>query len=228
LSQATVQYESSTYGIGTTDPFFGSPNQAGLNTLTSTSNGNTGIGWMIQRAEAAGGGATTTLLQLIDFNDGGDSLAADGDWQIIQTIDLSATASAWHHLAIDFNPATGAVVATHNDDTYNFNTSTDLLGTFYVGYRENLPGTGNASARPPTYDLFVDTGLDGDYNGDGKVDAADYVGARKTGTQADIDAFFENFGEGGPGGGGAVPEPGSMFLIAIGLAGFAMRGRNRI
>jgi len=50
LNQATVQSEASTYGIGTTDPFFGTPNQAGLNTLTSTQNGNTGIGWMIQRA----------------------------------------------------------------------------------------------------------------------------------------------------------------------------------
>src|SRR3954471_10134980 len=34
LGQTAVQYEQSTYGIGTTDPFFGSTNTAGLNTLT--------------------------------------------------------------------------------------------------------------------------------------------------------------------------------------------------
>jgi len=232
LNQATVQSEASTYGIGTTDPFFGTPNQAGLNTLTSTQNGNTGIGWMIQRAEAADGGATTTLLQLIDFNDGGDSVVADADWQIIQTFDLSAAASAWHSLSIDFNPATGAVVAKHNSDTINFNTSQDLIGTFYVGYRENLPGTGNAVARPPTFDLFVPpAGLDGDYNGDGTVDAADYdVWRRTDGSPAGYNLWRTNFGEslpGAGGGAGAVPEPSSVALLVLGLVGAGLMGRRR-
>jgi len=60
-------------------------------------------------------------------------------------------------------------------------------------------------------------GPTGDFNGDGFVDAADYVGARKAGTQADIDAFVENFGETVPGSGGAVPEPAAAMLAAIGM-----------
>ena len=49
-----------------------------------------------------------------------------------------------------------------------------MIGNFYIGYRENLPGTGT-TGRPPTYDLFVPAGVPGDYNNNGKVDAADYV-----------------------------------------------------
>jgi hypothetical protein len=245
LGQTAIQSEASTYGIGTTDPFFGTPNPVGLNTLTSTQNGNTGIGWMIQRAEAANGGVTTTRLMLIDFNDGGDSVMADADWQVLQNIDLSSSASDWHFLSIDYNPATGDVIAKHNDDTYNFTTSTDLIGTFYVGYRENLPGTGNTAARPPTYDLFVPpAGLTGDYNDDGKVDGADYVVWRKhEGTMTALPndpvggmigaTQFNNwrmhFGEmempGSGSGIGAVPEPSAVALVLLGLASLAARGR---
>ncbi len=61
-----------------------------------------------------------------------------------------------------------------------FSTTEGLVGNFYVGYRENLPGTGHPVARPPTFDLFVASeGLTGDYNENGTVDAADYVLWRK-------------------------------------------------
>jgi hypothetical protein len=54
----------------------------------------------------------------------------------------------------------------------------------------------------------------GDFNGDGVVDAADYVALQKLG--GNYNDFFENFGEGTPGGGsGAVPEPSSMLLLII-------------
>ena len=36
--------EATIYGIGTTDGLFGTPNPAGLNTVTSSSNGSTGYG----------------------------------------------------------------------------------------------------------------------------------------------------------------------------------------
>ncbi len=235
LGQTAVQSEASTYGIGSTDPFFGTPNQAGLNTLTSTQNGNTGIGWMIQRAEAANGGATTTLLQLIDFNDGGDSVLADNDWQIKQTIDLSASASGWHVLSIDYDPATGNVTAKYDNNIYTFSTATDLAGTFYVGYRENLPGTGNTVARPPTFDLFVPpAGVPGDYNNNGVVDAADYVLWRNGGplqnevatigsvTAEDYAAWRARFGNTSGSGsvqtGAAVPEPSTFLLVLANVA----------
>ncbi|MCC7085371.1 MAG: lamin tail domain-containing protein [Pirellulales bacterium] len=243
LGQTAVQSEASTYGIGSTDPFFGTPNQAGLNTLTSTQNGNTGIGWLVQRAEAANGGATTTLLQLIDFNDGGDSVLADNDWQIKQTIDLSASASGWHTLSIDYDPTTGNVIAKYDHNTYNFTTATDLVGTFYVGYRENLPGTGNTVARPPTYDLYIaPAGVPGDYNNNGVVDAADYVLWRNGGplqnevstigsvTAEDYTAWRARFGNTSGSGSvqtaAAVPEPGTFLLVLAGAA-MATAARRR-
>ena len=60
-------------------------------------------------------------------------------------------------------------------------------------------------------------GLPGDFNSDGKVDAADYVVWRKTnGTQPGYDMWRTNFGSpagaGSSLGGSAVPEPGTLGL----------------
>jgi len=59
-----------------------------------------------------------------------------------------------------------------------------------------------------------------DHNGDGVVDAADYVAWRKLnidGAQG-YDDFVENFGEPSPGaGGGAVPEPSATVLMLIAM-----------
>lgn len=75
-------------------------------------------------------------------------------------------------------------------------------------------------------------GLEGDHNADGVVDAADYVMWRKNpgdfgGDPGGYDAWVANFGEGGAGsGGGAVPEPASLMLVAIGLVAFGFRRRS--
>jgi hypothetical protein len=162
-NQATVQSEATIYGIGTTDPFFGTPDPSGRLGFTSSANGSTGIGWLIQRVEAPNNGGTTTLLQLIDMNNGGDSAQPVGDWQVKQTIDLSAVASGWHRLSITYNPSTGAVSAVYDNQTFNL-------------------------------------GAQGDFNGDGKVDAADYVTWRDTnGSAADYALWKANFGATGGG-----------------------------
>ena len=69
--------------------------------------------------------------------------------------------------------------------------------------------------------LDPDPGLDGDFNGDGVVDAADYVVWRKNGlTQAQFDLWRANFGENGGGGsvaGAAVPEPTTGLIFTVGI-----------
>jgi autotransporter-associated beta strand protein len=77
-------------------------------------------------------------------------------------------------------------------------------------------------------------GLPGDYNVDGKVDAADYVVWRKNPGAFPVDAYSTwraNFGN-PPGGGAAVspsavPEPGAIMLVWCAMFGAAfLRGRG--
>lgn len=251
-SETAPQSEATVYGIGTTDPFFGTPNSAGLLTglaggnITSSSNGSTGLGWMIQRREFRVGttNTTNTVLQLVDMNDGGDGVLADADWTPIQTLDLTGVAAGWHRLSIDYNPTTGTVVAKYDDQTFNFNTATGLAANFYAGYRENLPSTGSAG-RPATFDLYLaPASVPGDYNGDGSVTSADYTtwknafGTNVTpGTGADgnnngvVDAadyafWRDRFSGAGFASAAAVPEPAAILLAACGLAFVPPRRRR--
>ncbi|MHC4610470.1 MAG: hypothetical protein ACYS7M_08995 [Planctomycetota bacterium] len=148
--------ESTTYGLlGSTGTFYNLPDPS--DTFfgdVSTANGNTGIGWLYEKEDSAG----LVHLRLIDFGDGGDS--SDGpltprDWIIITSINLSAEASDWHRLSIDYDSATGNAVAKFDDQTFNFTTETGLVGAFYVGYRESLAGVPALLLRPPTFDISV-------------------------------------------------------------------------
>jgi hypothetical protein len=76
--------------------------------------------------------------------------------------------------------------------------------------------------------LHIAAGLSGDYNGDGKVDAADYVIWRKDpashgGTPAGYNTWRANFGTGNGAGsalssGAAVPEPAGAMLMTFAVA----------
>jgi len=151
--------ESTTYGIGTTGTFYNLPDPSGpLGDLFGdvvTANGNTGVGWLFEKEDSAG----LVRLHLIDFGKGGDSSGDQGtattprEWEKIASIDLNNEPSAWHFLSIDYDPSTGDVVAKFDNQPFHFTTETDLLGTFYVGYRESLAGAPSDKLRPATYDL---------------------------------------------------------------------------
>jgi lamin tail-like protein len=233
--------EWTAYGIGTTDPFVSSWDEAQLVPSSFTRSGNTGVGWTIEKVERnfGSGPETRTVLQLVNFGDGGDSVADVADpfptWEIIQEFDLSNAASAWHRLSISYEASTNTVTARYDGNVYQF--------------------TYNATSQP------------GDFNLDGTVDAADYVLQRKAG--GDLADFVANFGESGGGlgpdlvgsfyagyrdglddsdslrhfevsrpatwlqyqaagsGGGAVPEPHAMALVLVGVMGIASGRRER-
>ncbi len=86
-------------------------------------------------------------------------------------------------------------------------------------------------------DAVLPQPLDGDYNGNGKVDAPDYVvwrnGDSPDSSQAGYDLWRANFGNSAGSGAGlgassAVPEPGSLGLLLIALAGFQTARNRRI
>jgi hypothetical protein len=150
-------------------------------------------------------------------------------------LDLTITGPDEYELTLDpFGPATPythtGTLATPGEPIdwleftfFNPTTSTTQATDLYIKSIEII-GT-------------VPPGVPGDFNSDGKVDAADYVIWRKntgnnalpnddglTTQAARFDLWRSNFGEmagGGSGaGGGAVPEPGSIALFTSILAGW--------
>lgn len=254
------EWETSIYGIGSTDSFFASPDPTGGIFVPDSvlANGSTGIGWMIQQYEdftATGTAPDFTKLVLVDFGDGGNSYPgatpAESEWKVIQEIDLSTMAPDWYRLGIDYDPATGEVTATFDDQTFTFTTSTDLLGNFFVGYREGITDdqTRLGKLNPPIYDLFdneTPTVLAGDYNNDGTVNAADYTVWRDNlgasialdnetvtpgmVTAEDYTEWKSNFGAtnggGASQGSAAVPEPTSLALTLVAAMAFLGAARS--
>ena len=217
-----TEWESTIYGIGTADAFFATPDPTDninqLLSLWTTNNGSTGIGWVYQRIEHDPIiSLEVAQLMLVDFNDGGDSLPGGNDWTVIQSFDMTGEASDWHRLSIDFDPNTGQVTARLDDQTFNFTVSTDLIGTFYAGYREALSGGVPSVARPATFDLVV-ANQAGDFDGDGDVDGADFLEWQRTdGTPAGLTEWQNNFGN--PlSAVTSVPEPSSLVLLVFGSA----------
>lgn len=117
-------------------------------------------------------------------------------------------------------PATPQV--THTETVYNY--ASGLAG---IAYQEDDANTFSIHRYVSAQDTpFVDEPpvLDGDYNEDGTVNAADYSvwrdGGSPDSTQAGYDLWKANFGSSGAGSGGsaAVPEPVGLVWLAVSLA----------
>jgi hypothetical protein len=144
----------------------------------------------------------------------------------------------------------GANPAGAFDDDLNFKTqyivTEEMLGqtlTFEVDTREPyVVIDGFLFIKDDNWDLLdvnsqadLDAGilapptLEGDYNEDGSVNAADYAVWRDGGspddTQAGYDLWKANFGNSGAGGGAAVPEPASIAMLLVGLAAIGSLSR---
>jgi hypothetical protein len=103
-------------------------------------------------------------------------------------------------------------------------TANQVTGSLVVHPGGDVASPGTFTVLPPESDA--------DYNEDGTIDAADYVLWRKSpadfgGNPGGYEAWREQFGETvGGGSGGAVPEPASMMMLAIGLAALCFRRRS--
>jgi hypothetical protein len=140
------------------------------------------------------------------------------------TLYLALQASASGQVYGDAN-GLAKVTATGSSAFYE-TLSFDTSGPAFImpqGYRADSP-----TARVEN-SIFIPEPPPGDYNNDGKVDAADYVVWRKTGgSQAEYDTWRANFGMSlnGAGAGSSlasgatlVPEPGTLWLSWLVLAG---------
>jgi hypothetical protein len=127
--------------------------------------------------------------------------------------------------ALEVWAAVGNLLATGYDPVKFFPLTIDTMPDQFLAANQGLglvapPGTG-----PSTL-----PGLAGDFNGDGRVNAADYVVWRKTdGTPAGYNLWRTNFGRTAGSGSslGAVPEPASALLVVVGMIGGALISRRR-
>jgi hypothetical protein len=187
------------------------------------------------------GGSGLTELHILD---------PSNSYSLVNTVDLSADTRQGLDLALDANgdlyisrvfgvislladaAANAATIVDNTDDIWYDSTTFAESGGLAIGYA------------PPA------GGLQGDYNGDGFVDAVDYTVWRNNLGAGDESSINDNgdglngvdandytlwksqYGEGTPPGAGAggiapVPEPTSVVLLLAGVVGALACGRRK-
>ncbi len=172
----------------------------------------------------------------------GKTLTVDGDLTMGANSTLAFDIA---DIGRDFIDVTGIATLDGMIDVTQLGSFTPAAGMTYtilsaaggitdLGVDFNLPAGFRTSIVDMT-DLVLTFGLQGDFNNDGVVDAADYVLWRKSGgNDAAYQLWRSNFGSGAGGGAAfgvdqqAVPEPATWFLVLlISLAGLALRRSER-
>jgi autotransporter-associated beta strand protein len=179
------------------------------------------------------GAGTLALAGLNNYN--GDTIVQSGKLSVTSPNGLNQQFdNEW-----DIHLSTGSIL------DLTFTGTPDTIGAFFIDGVSQPAGIWGAegSGAAFTSPLITGTGrlevtqfipppLVGDFNDDGRVDAADYIVWRKTdGTPTGYNDWRTNFGKTSPGVGSgselganaAVPEPAAAVLLILGIAAMATR-----
>jgi hypothetical protein len=164
--------------------------------------------------------------QAFDINNNG--IAVGSASKVIGGVNTGSFAVAWREdgIAIDLNRFIDPVAGWVLDAAYSISDTNWITGRGQF----DADGPGGLSAYLRNFTLQLPDSLPGDYNGDGNVDAADYVVWRTTdGTPSGHDIWRMNFDTSvGTGANArtnaALPEPTTVFIPLVAtLAIFARR-----
>jgi len=120
----------------------GTPDYWAQNNLVLGANGSSGVSWQFLH----GNGVANSSLRLVDHGAGGHHSL----WVTLAQADLTGYSEGWYRLAIYLNGT--QVVGVFDDQYFVGVTQEEILGTFYIGYREDQAGVPLADVRPPTID----------------------------------------------------------------------------
>jgi probable HAF family extracellular repeat protein len=146
--------------------------------------------------------------------------------QVVGASEVATTSSNTH-----------AFLYTSGSGMVDLNTRIDPLSGWVLSDAADIndagqiTGQGLIGGRYHAY-LLTPVSIPGDFNHDGRVDAADYVVWRKTGgSLGDYNTWRANFGQTAGSGAGAyagtaVPEPATLVLLMSAMAGWCLRPRR--
>jgi hypothetical protein len=184
-------------------------------------------------SSAAGGLGRIEIGPFNEVSVGADFRSwASGTLALIENAMLSITGTARLGGTLEFIP----IINPQLNSTYHVLTAGSVIGTFDA---TNLPPLApgldwSVEYMPTSVSLKVVEGLPGDFNNDGKVNAADYVawakGVGVASTPANYNLWRTNFGRTLAGSGSALPVPESCSLLQVllVLTGLRMLPRYRV